>query len=223
MRVYSPALASAAAEYVSVHGAKAGSGITSQGVKGARRRLEKSRHVGTSHRRNRAHRRTVALLFGPAPQDGEILERTAVNGMRAAPGGIVPHRRSQGGLGGRRCRRARSGSDIDRPESRRASPRLPGSRVQRRGCADLSSSERANPDRADTDRVAKPGRSVAAGHVCRRGNATGTEAGPDGAGSAVIDSGSGKSSCSIRAKDGSSRARSNLGAAAMAASRSGRR
>jgi Cu(I)/Ag(I) efflux system membrane fusion protein len=89
MRVYSPALASAAAEYVSVHGAKAGSGITSQGIKGARRRLE---NLGMSEAAIADIERTgEPSLSVPwlAPQEGEILERTAVNGMRAAPGAVL--------------------------------------------------------------------------------------------------------------------------------------
>jgi Cu(I)/Ag(I) efflux system membrane fusion protein len=89
MRVYSPALASAAAEYVSVHGAKAGSGITSQGVKGARRRLE---NLGMSEPAIAEIERTGELSLSVpwlAPQDGEILERNAVNGMRAAPGAVL--------------------------------------------------------------------------------------------------------------------------------------
>jgi Cu(I)/Ag(I) efflux system membrane fusion protein len=89
MKVYSPAIASAAAEYVSVNAAKAGSGITSQGVKGTRRRLE---NLGMSEQAIADIERTgepalsVAWL---APQDGEILERNAVNGMRAAPGAVL--------------------------------------------------------------------------------------------------------------------------------------
>jgi Cu(I)/Ag(I) efflux system membrane fusion protein len=89
MKVYSPALASAAAEYVSVNAARAGSGITSQGVKGTRRRLE---NLGMSEQAIADIERTgepalsVAWL---APQDGEILERNAVNGMRAAPGAVL--------------------------------------------------------------------------------------------------------------------------------------
>jgi Cu(I)/Ag(I) efflux system membrane fusion protein len=89
MRVYSPALASAAAEYVSVHGAKAGSGITSQGVKGARRRLE---NLGMSEAAIADIERTGELSLSVpwlAPQDGEILERAAVSGMRAAPGAVL--------------------------------------------------------------------------------------------------------------------------------------
>ena len=89
MRVYSPALASAAAEYVSVHGAKAGSGITSQGIKGARRRLE---NLGMSEQAIADIERTgepALSVTWLAPQDGEILERNAVNGMRAAPGAVL--------------------------------------------------------------------------------------------------------------------------------------
>jgi Cu(I)/Ag(I) efflux system membrane fusion protein len=89
MKVYSPALASAAAEYVSVHGAKAASGITSQGVKGARRRLE---NLGMSEQAIAEIERTGEMSLSVpwlAPQDGEILERAAVNGMRAAPGAVL--------------------------------------------------------------------------------------------------------------------------------------
>jgi len=89
MRVYSPALTSAAAEYVSVYGAKAGSGITSQGIRGARRRLE---NLGMSEKSIGEIERTGEMSLSVpwlAPQDGEILERTAVNGMRAAPGTVL--------------------------------------------------------------------------------------------------------------------------------------
>jgi Cu(I)/Ag(I) efflux system membrane fusion protein len=89
MRVYSPALASAAAEYVSVHSAKPGGGVTSQGVKGTRRRLE---NLGMSEQAIADIERTgEPALSVPwlAPQDGEILERNAVNGMRAAPGAVL--------------------------------------------------------------------------------------------------------------------------------------
>jgi Cu(I)/Ag(I) efflux system membrane fusion protein len=89
MRVYSPALASAAAQYVSVYGAKAGSGITSQAIEGAKRRLE---NLGMSAQAIAEIERTGdTALSVPwlAPQDGEILERAAVNGMRAAPGAVL--------------------------------------------------------------------------------------------------------------------------------------
>jgi membrane fusion protein, copper/silver efflux system len=89
MRVYSPALASAAAQYISVYGAKAGSGITKQAIEGAKRRLE---NLGMSDQAIAEIERTGdTALSVPwlAPQDGEILERAAVNGMRAAPGAVL--------------------------------------------------------------------------------------------------------------------------------------
>ena len=89
MRVYSPAVASAAAEYISVLGAKAASGITSQGIRGARRRLE---NLGMSEQAIAEIERGGEMALSVswlAPQDGEILERAAVNGMRAAPGAVL--------------------------------------------------------------------------------------------------------------------------------------
>jgi Cu(I)/Ag(I) efflux system membrane fusion protein len=89
MRVYSPAVASAAAEYISVLGAKAASGITSQGIRGARRRLE---NLGMSDEAIAEIERSGEMALSVswlAPQDGEVLERAAVNGMRAAPGAVL--------------------------------------------------------------------------------------------------------------------------------------
>jgi membrane fusion protein, copper/silver efflux system len=85
MNVYSPALSSAAAEYLSALNA----GATGQPLKGARRRLE---NLGAPEmaiaelERSREISLSVAWL---APQDGEILERNAVNGMRAGPGEVL--------------------------------------------------------------------------------------------------------------------------------------
>jgi Cu(I)/Ag(I) efflux system membrane fusion protein len=89
MRIYSPALSSAAAEYVSALNASPGSGITSQGLKGARRRLE---NLGLSANSIAELERTREISLSIpwlAPQDGEILERNAVAGMRAAPGDVL--------------------------------------------------------------------------------------------------------------------------------------
>jgi membrane fusion protein, copper/silver efflux system len=85
MKIYSPALSSAAAEYLSALNA----GTTGQPLKGARRRLE---NLGTPEaaiselERSREISLSVPWL---APQDGEILERNAVNGMRAGPGDVL--------------------------------------------------------------------------------------------------------------------------------------
>ena len=85
MNVYSPALSSAAAEYLSALSA----GTTGLPLKGARRRLE---NLGTPEaaiaelERTREISLSIAWL---APQDGEILERNAVTGMRAGPGDVL--------------------------------------------------------------------------------------------------------------------------------------
>jgi Cu(I)/Ag(I) efflux system membrane fusion protein len=85
MRVYGPALSSAAAEYLSVLNGSLGS----QALKGARRRLENLSvpdKVITEIERTREIPPSVSWL---APQDGEIVERAAVNGMRAGPGDLL--------------------------------------------------------------------------------------------------------------------------------------
>ena len=85
MRVYGPSLSAAAAEYLSVLNGSLGS----QALKGARRRLENlsvSEKVIAEIERTREIPPSVPWL---APQDGEIIERTAVNGMRAAPGDVL--------------------------------------------------------------------------------------------------------------------------------------
>jgi len=85
MKVYSPALSSAAAEYLSALNA----GTSGQPLKGARRRLE---NLGTPDAAiaelERTHEISLSVSW-PAPQDGEILERNAVNGMRAGPGDVL--------------------------------------------------------------------------------------------------------------------------------------
>jgi Cu(I)/Ag(I) efflux system membrane fusion protein len=85
MSVYSPALSSAAAEYLSALNA----GTTGQPLKGARRRLE---NLGTPDAAITQLERTREISLSIpwlAPQDGEILERNAVNGMRAGPGDVL--------------------------------------------------------------------------------------------------------------------------------------
>ena len=89
MRIYGPNLSGAAAEYLSALNARPDAGIGNQALKGARRRLE---NLGAPEKFIAEIERTreVPISVGwPAPQDGEIVERTAVNGMRAAPGDIL--------------------------------------------------------------------------------------------------------------------------------------
>jgi Cu(I)/Ag(I) efflux system membrane fusion protein len=85
MNVYSPALSSAAAEYLSALNA----GATGKELKGARRRLE---NLATPEPAVKELERTREISLSVpwlAPQDGEILERRAVNGMRAGAGDVL--------------------------------------------------------------------------------------------------------------------------------------
>jgi membrane fusion protein, copper/silver efflux system len=88
MEVYSPAISSAAAEYIATITSRTTSGNTLYG-QGSRQRLvnldvpeaaiatiEKSRNVPTS-------------IQWTAPRDGIVLERSAVEGMRVQPGGVL--------------------------------------------------------------------------------------------------------------------------------------
>src|SRR5262249_27019107 len=80
MNVYSPALSSAAAEFA---------GATGKELKGARRRLE---NLATPEQAIKDLERTRDISLSIpwlAPQDGEILERNAVNGMRAGPADVL--------------------------------------------------------------------------------------------------------------------------------------
>jgi membrane fusion protein, copper/silver efflux system len=89
MRIYGPNLSGAAAEYLSALNARPGVGISDQALKGARRRLENldapEKFIADIERT----REIPVYASWPAPQDGEIVERVAVNGMRAAPGDVL--------------------------------------------------------------------------------------------------------------------------------------
>jgi Cu(I)/Ag(I) efflux system membrane fusion protein len=89
MRIYGPNLSSAAAEYLSALNAHPDAGITNQALKGARRRLENLDAPEAFIADIERTREIPAYVSWPAPQDGEIVERTAVNGMRAAPGDVL--------------------------------------------------------------------------------------------------------------------------------------
>jgi membrane fusion protein, copper/silver efflux system len=89
MRIYGPNLSSAAAEYLSALNARADAGINGQALKGARRRLENLGAPEAFIADIERTREVPVYVNWPAPQDGEIVERTAVNGMRAAPGDVL--------------------------------------------------------------------------------------------------------------------------------------
>jgi membrane fusion protein, copper/silver efflux system len=85
MNVYSPALSSAAAEYLSA----IDTGATGKSLKGARRRLENLATPEPAIKELERTREISLSIPWLAPQDGEILERKAVNGMRAGPGDVL--------------------------------------------------------------------------------------------------------------------------------------
>jgi Cu(I)/Ag(I) efflux system membrane fusion protein len=89
MRIYGPNLSSAAAEYLSALNARPDAGIGNQALKGARRRLENLGAPDGFIADIERTREVPVYVNWPAPQDGEIVERTAVNGMRAAPGDVL--------------------------------------------------------------------------------------------------------------------------------------
>ena len=85
MNGYSPALSSAAAEYLSAINA----GATGKDLRGARRRLENLATPEPAIKELERTREISLSIPWVAPQDGEILERKAVNGMRAGPGDVL--------------------------------------------------------------------------------------------------------------------------------------
>src|SRR5712664_2156492 len=89
MRIYGPSLSSAAAEYLSALNARPDAGIGNQALNGARRRLENLGAPDGFIAEIERTREIPAYVSWPAPQDGEIVERVAVNGMRAAPGDVL--------------------------------------------------------------------------------------------------------------------------------------
>jgi membrane fusion protein, copper/silver efflux system len=89
MRIYGPNLSSAAAEYLSALNASPNAGINNQALKGARRRLENLDAPEKFIAEIERTREIPTYVSWPAPQDGEIVERSAVNGMRAGPGDVL--------------------------------------------------------------------------------------------------------------------------------------
>lgn len=83
MRVYGPDLSSVAAEYVAVLNSGRGG---RERLEGAKRRLANLGLDESAIAAIARSRRVPRVIPWPAPQDGHIFERSALNGMRAAPG-----------------------------------------------------------------------------------------------------------------------------------------
>ena len=87
MRVYAPEILAASAQYRSVLGQPASlADGRSQAIEGARRRLENMGLPAEAIAAIEKDREVPAAIDWLAPRDGIVLERGAVEGMRAAPG-----------------------------------------------------------------------------------------------------------------------------------------
>ena len=87
MRVYAPEILAAAAQYRSVLGQSASLGDgRAPAIEGARRRLENMGLPAEAIAAIEKNRDVPAAIDWLAPRDGIVLERGAVEGMRAAPG-----------------------------------------------------------------------------------------------------------------------------------------
>ncbi|MBY0334288.1 MAG: efflux RND transporter periplasmic adaptor subunit [Acetobacteraceae bacterium] len=86
LRLYSPEVAAAAAQYIS---ALAFPGAGGGGADGARRRLENFAVPPAVLAEVERTRRPPLSFAWPAPRDGVVLERAAVEGMRALPGQVL--------------------------------------------------------------------------------------------------------------------------------------
>lgn len=88
MEIYSPAVASAAAEYISTINSPATSGVERYG-RGSRQRLM-NLDVPEAAIAAMDKTRTVPITIEwTAPRDGIVLERNAIEGMRAQPGDVL--------------------------------------------------------------------------------------------------------------------------------------
>ena len=120
MEIYSPAISSAAAEYISTLNSKVTGGDGPYG-KGSRQRLMNLDVPEAAIAAMEKSRNVPIGIEWTSPRDGIVLERNVTEGMRAQPGDEpVPDRRSLGGVGDHRCRRARSGRDGRGPAHDRA-------------------------------------------------------------------------------------------------------
>ena len=88
MEIYSPAISSAAAEYVSTIGSRvtAGEGVYGRGSRQRIMNLDVPEPVISEMEKN--HTVPIAIQWS-APRDGIVLERNAIEGMRAQPGDVL--------------------------------------------------------------------------------------------------------------------------------------
>ncbi len=170
MEVYTPAISSAAAEYLATITSKTTSGDGSYG-RGSRQRLvnldvpdaaiaaiEKSRNVPTSIEWN-------------SPRDGIVLERNAIEGMRVQPGGVLFRIADHSVVWALIDVAERDLGAIAIGQSATVRARsFPGREFTGKIARHLSRDQQGDAHRAYSRRSAKSGPRAASRHVCRRGN-----------------------------------------------------
>ncbi len=88
MEIYSPSVASAAAEYIATITSKGTSGVASYG-RGSRQRLMNLDVPDTAIAAMEKSGSVPLTIDWSAPRDGIVLERNAIEGMRAQPGDVL--------------------------------------------------------------------------------------------------------------------------------------
>ena len=89
LRLYSPEVAAASAQYLSVLNDGGGAGGRAAVLEGARQRLENLNVPPAALAEIERARKVATTITWSAPRDGIILERNAIDGMRAMPGDVL--------------------------------------------------------------------------------------------------------------------------------------
>ena len=168
MEVYSPAVSSAAAEYISTINSK---------ITGGRRALwpgfaaaaDESRRAGCGHRRDGEKPEVPIGIEWTSPRDGIVLERNAIEGMRAQPGDVLFRIADQRWSG--LSSTLPSATSVASSSASRATVRARGfpgreftGQDRRRSIPQINKETRTARVR---DRTGQSGTGVAARHVCR--------------------------------------------------------
>ena len=169
MEIYSPAISSAAAEYISTLNSKVtgGDGRLRQGLAAA---ADESRRAGSGHRRHREGPRTFRSgSNGRRRATASFSSATSIEGMRAQPGDVLFRIADHSVVWAiDRCRRARSGQRS--PSGQRAvgaRAQLSRAGVFREGRRDLSADQQGDANGARARRIAQSGTAADPRHVCR--------------------------------------------------------
>ena len=167
MEIYSPLISSAAAEYIATINSKTTGGSVAYG-RGSRQRLMNLDVPDAVIAAMEKSGKVPIAIEWSAPRDGVVLERNAIEGMRAQPGDVLFRVADTSVVWAVIDVAERDlGARLGRPARHRARAKLSGPRICRQGQRDLSAGEQGHPDRAHPDRTVQSGFCLASGYVCR--------------------------------------------------------